>query len=237
MKKQVTTFLKILQYRLSSGRLLTCILILANILLGLLSAVQVWLIGQTAETVSTSFFMGERLSACIPYLFGLFAMLLARRLLFSAIPYWRNRLYARVKQKMTRALLEAVNRIPPVRQELNEEQIRVGRAIDFINGNFKLSFHSILTLIASLASMASVLILLGRYHLVFPLVAVATSLPVVFIRLKQDQAMHAMYKKQYPSNQLGTYYLNALTTKDSLIELQIFGAEYSSDCICAVFTI
>lgn len=225
MKKQITTFLKILQYSLSSGRLLTGILILANILLGLLSAVQVWIIGQIAETFSASFFAGERLSACLPYLLGLFALLLAQKLLFSAIPYWRNRLYTRVKQKMTRALFEAVNRIPPVRQELNEEQIRIGRAIDFINGNFGSSFHSVLTLISGFTSMVSVLILLGGYSLIFPIVAVATSLPVVFIRLKQDKAMHAMYQEQYPSNQLGAYYLNALTTKDSLIELQIFGAE------------
>ena len=225
MKKQITTFLKVLRYSLSSGKLLTGLLILANISLGLLSSVQVWLVGQIAGTFGSAFLTGRRLSVCLPYLLGLFALLLAQKLLFSAIPYGRTRLYTRVKQKMTRALFEAVNRIPPVRQELNEEQVRFGRAVDFINGNFESSFHSVLTLISGFTSMVSVLILLGGYSLLFPLVAVATSLPVVFIRLKQDKAMHAMYREQYPSNQLGTYYLNALTTKDSLIELQIFDAE------------
>lgn len=225
MKKQTTTFLKVLRYSLSSGKLLTGVLILANILLGLLSAVQVWLIGQITETFGDAFLTGEHLFVCLPYLLGLFALLLAQKLLFSTIPYGRTRLYTRVKQKMTQDLFEAVNQIPPVRQELNEEQVRFGRAVDFINKNFESSFYSVLTLISGFTSMVSVLILLGRYSLLFPLVAVATSLPVVFIRLKQDKAMHAMYREQYPSNQLGAYYLNALTTKDSLIELQIFDAE------------
>ena len=203
MKKQMTTFLKVLRYSLSSGKLLTGVLILANILLGLLSAVQVWLIGQITETFGDAFLTGEHLFVCLPYLLGLFALLLAQKLLFSTIPYGRTRLYTRVKQKMTQDLFEAVNQIPPVRQELNEEQVRFGRAVDFINKNFESSFHSVLTLISGFTSMVSVLILLGRYSLLFPLVAVATSLPVVFIRLKQDKAMHAMYREQYPSNQLG----------------------------------
>ncbi len=229
MKKQLDTFLKILWYSLSSGKLLTGLLVLANILLGLFSAVQVWLIGQIVGTFGAvdgaAFYMGGRLAVCLPYLLGFFALLLAQKLLFSAIPYGRTRLYTRIKKKMTRDLFEAVNRVPPVRQELNEEQVRFGRAVDFINGNFESSFHSILTLISGFTSMVSVLILLGGYSLIFPIVVVTTSLPVVFIRLKQDKAMHAMYREQYPANQLGAYYLNALTTKDSLIELQIFEAE------------
>ena len=229
MKKQMATFLKVLRYSLCSGKLLTGLLVLANILLGLFSAVQVWLIGQIAGTFEAidgvAFLPGERLSMGLPYLLGLFALLLAQKLLFSAIPYGRARLYTRVKQNMTRDLFEAINRIPPVRQELNKEQARFGRAVDFINRNFEMSFQSILTLISGFTSMMSVLIVLGRYSLIFPLVAVATSMPVVFIRLKQDKAMHAMYQEQYPSNQLSAYYLNALTTKDSLIELRIFEAE------------
>lgn len=229
MKKQVAIFGKVLQYSFSSSKMPAVLLIVANILLGLLSAVQVWLIGQIVGALGTvnraAGSPGGNLSACLPYLLGLFALLLLQKFLFSAIPYGRTRLYARVKEKMTRDLFEAVNRDAPVYQELNDQQIRYGRAGDFINSKFEMSFQSILTLISGFTSMMSVLFLLGKYHLLFPLVAVATSLPVVFIRLKQDKAMHAMYKEQYPANQLGAYYLNALTTRDSLIELQIFGAE------------
>lgn len=225
MKKQLMNFLKILQYSLSSSKLLTGLLILANILLGLLSTVQIWLIGQIAETFGVCFRTLERLSVCLPYILGLFTLLFAQKLFFTVIPYGRTMLYTRVKQKMTQALFAAVDRISPVWQEQNEQQSRFERAIDFINRNFELSFHSVLTLISSFTSMVSVLLILSRYSIVFPLVAIATSVPVVFIRLKQDKAMHTMYRQQYSSNQLCAYYLNSLTTKDSLIELKIFDAE------------
>ena len=103
MKKQLDTFLKILWYSLSSGKLLTGLLVLANILLGLFSAVQVWLIGQIVGTFGAvdgaAFYMGGRLAVCLPYLLGFFALLLAQKLLFSAIPYGRTRLYTRIKKR------------------------------------------------------------------------------------------------------------------------------------------
>lgn len=229
MKKHITIFLKTLQYSLSSGKMLTAVLIIANVLLGLFSTIHVWVLGQIAGTLEitagTEAHINGYLSACLPYLFGLFFLLLFQKFLFSIIPYERTRLFSQVKKKMTMDYLDAVNRVPPVQQETNDYQFRFGRAVDFINGHFSSSFQSILTLISGFASMMSMLILLGRYSLIFPLVSVVTSLPVVFIRLKQDKKMHAMYKEQYPANQLGIYYLNSLTNKDSLIELQIFGAE------------
>lgn len=229
MKKPLTTFLKILRYCLSSGKMLTGFLMTANVMLGLLSTVQVLVLGHIVGLLGDGFVPGStielRLSSFLPWLLLLLAVILTQKLLMSVIPYGRTLLLTRIKKRMTRDLFQAVNNIPPVRQEINEEQVRFGHAVDFINRNFQASFQSILVLISGFASMLSVLVLLGGYSILFPLVATASSLPVVFIRLKQDKDMHKMYQEQYPSNQLGDYYLHSLTTKDSLIELQIFGAE------------
>lgn len=225
MKKQLLTFLDILRYCLSSGRLLTVFLFTVNILWAFLNTLQVWLTGQIVRVLTEVLSADTRLTACLPYVAGWIAALLAIRLITAAIPYERSRLYARVQKKMMRDLMEAVNRIPAVCQEGSEEQMRIGRALEFVNRRFDSSFRSMIVLVSGFASMVSVLVLLGGYSLVFPLVSVATSLPIVLIRLKQDQAMYAMYQKQYPANQLGSYFLNSLTTKDSLIELEIFGAK------------
>ena len=103
MKKHITIFLKTLQYSLSSGKLLIAVLIIANVLLCLFSTIHVWVLGQIAGTLEitarTEAHINGYLSACLPYLFGLFFLLLFQKFLFSFIPYERTRLFSQVKKR------------------------------------------------------------------------------------------------------------------------------------------
>ncbi|QUH29761.1 ABC transporter ATP-binding protein [Vallitalea guaymasensis] len=194
-------------------------MILASILLGILSVLQIWIVGQIVNGLGS--LSGQR-KELILYMIMLLVCLLLWKICFILIPYVRNNLVSKMKIRMQKDLIESVNKIPVIQQEINETQMKIGRAFDFINNHFETSLISIQVYISSIISVVSISILLARYSWVFPVIATLTAIPIIFIRLKQDKKMHEMYKKQYPNNQLADYYLGTLTKKDSLLELMVF---------------
>lgn len=215
MKKELRILKKIIWYCFDTSIFLTTLLILASVLVGLVSTVRVWTLGQIVNQLRFD-----------PGLITLLAVtLLIREAAISFGYYLRQVLAARIKLKMKTDLLRTVNTMPPLIQEINDTQLKIGRAFDFINHHFETSLSSVWILTADFISVISVTALLLNYSWLFPVLAGLSAVFIIQIRLKQDAAMHAMYKTQYPNVQLGNYYLNALTKRESVLELRLLKAQ------------
>ena len=133
MKKELRILKKIIWYCFDTSIFLTTLLILASVLVGLVSTVRVWTLGQIVNQLRFD-----------PGLITLLAVtLLIREAAISFGYYLRQVLAARIKLKMKTDLLRTVNTMPPLIQEINDTQLKIGRAFDFINHHFETSLSSV----------------------------------------------------------------------------------------------
>lgn len=221
MEQHIYVFKKLIKHCFSAGKILTVLLSVSSAILGLLSTIQLWVVGQLVNDISIS---TNRNQYLIAHLVLLFLCYFAQKLCFAFIPYLRSKLITKIKSNMKINLYSAIDDIPPVVQEENDMQVKIGRALDFINSNLETSIRSIIVYISSIVSVVSVTILLAKYSVIFPIISIITTIPIIIIRLKQDSDMHKMYKEQYSDNQLANYYLNSLTSKDNFLEVMVYGA-------------
>lgn len=221
MKQHLIVFVQLIKYCVKASKLLSIALTFSSAILGFLSTIQLWIIGQIVNSISLA---DKNFNNFTIYILLLSLCLLIQKLCFAFIPYFRSILITKIKSNLKSNLYSAIDNIPPIIQEESEMQIKIGRAIDFINSNLETSIRSIIVYISSLISVGAVTLLLLRYSVLFPIISIITSIPIVIIRLKQDTDMHKMYKEQYADNQLANYYLGTLTTRDSFLEILLYGA-------------
>lgn len=222
MKEKLRIMKKLIKYCFDTGFFLTSLLIMASITAGLFSTIRVWVLGQIVNQLSFDF---SFLSNILPYIFMLLITLLLWEASVSFMYYFRRLLMTKIKVKMKKDLITSINNISPLIQEINDTQMKIGRGLQFIDYHAETSLTSIVLLTSDIVSVISVTILLIKYSWVFPVLALFSAIPIIFIRIKQDAAMHEMYKNQYPDVQLANYYLNSLTDRKSILELMLFNAQ------------
>ncbi|WP_113673351.1 ABC transporter ATP-binding protein [Vallitalea guaymasensis] len=86
-------------------------MIIASILLGLLSVLQIWIVGQIVNGLGS--LSGQR-KELILYMIMLLVCLLLWKICFILIPYVRNNLVSKMKIRMQKDLIESVNKIPVI---------------------------------------------------------------------------------------------------------------------------
>lgn len=221
MKKR-KVFVKLITYCFNINWMLSIFIIMASAVLGTFSTIRIWIIGEIVGFLSDT---GGMSKCLVYYLILLVITLMLQKLIFSVIPYFRNKLLMQIKHKLKKELLVSVSGMSTEKLEMNETQQMIGRAMEFIETNFERSIISILVYLSSLVSVVSVVCLLGKNSWLFPVIAALTSLPIIAIRLKQDSEMHEMYKRQFSDNKEAEFYLNSLTERNSMLELVVFEAK------------
>lgn len=181
MKEKLRIMKKLIKYCFDTGFFLTSLLIMASITAGLFSTIRVWVLGQIVNQLSFDF---SFLSNILPYIFMLLITLLLWEASVSFMYYFRRLLMTKIKVKMKKDLITSINNISPLIQEINDTQMKIGRGLQFIDYHAETSLTSIVLLTSDIVSVISVTILLIKYSWVFPVLALFSAIPIIFIRIK-----------------------------------------------------